>query len=345
MATTKTAVVPADDPREAALLQAIGFDKLSAPQRELALAIARKYDLDPMLKHLVMIDGRPYLTRDGLLHVAHSSGQFDGIEASDPVLDGEGFWRSTATVYRKDMSRPFAYPGRYPSKGRNAQYGPEMAIKVAEVMALRRAFDVAAPTVEETWDGAEDIPAVAVERPKSLADRVATAAAAVSDAPPPEQLTEQPAPAAPEPEPAPAEPEPPAAPEPPADGSFAYPADGPTLAEFTELVRGVDKEHLVATARRMFPAATKFAELTPGDLQSILDELASEDEPEQEPPAEPEPTPAKPTKAKAEPKVAGKPTLCGSRSPLSDSTCTLDAGHPSRTHRAGVRESWEEPAA
>ena len=89
-------------------------------------------------------------------------GQFDGLEVTEPVLDGD-YWRATATVYRKDMSRPFVYPGRYPVKGRNKDYGPEMAIKVAEVMALRRAFDVSAPIVEERWD--RDMPEAPVQPP------------------------------------------------------------------------------------------------------------------------------------------------------------------------------------
>jgi len=99
-------IVPATDPRTLALLKAVGFDKLQPEQRELALAIAAKYELDTMLKHLVMIEGRPYITRDGLLHVAHRSGQLDGIETTEPEIR-DGFWRASCSVYRKDMTRPF----------------------------------------------------------------------------------------------------------------------------------------------------------------------------------------------------------------------------------------------
>ncbi len=158
------------DPRELALLKAVGLDRLAPEQRALALNIAQRYDLDLLLKHLVMIEGRPYITRDGLLHVAHRSGQLDGIETTDPVIVDE-FWRSTCSVYRKDMSRPFTYTGRYPTKGGNQKFAPEMATKVGEVMALRRAFDVAAPTLEERWD--IEVPAEA-DKPKAatLAERV-----------------------------------------------------------------------------------------------------------------------------------------------------------------------------
>lgn len=134
-----------------ALLKAVGLDRVPAEQRTLALHIAERYELDLMLKHLVMVEGRPYITRDGLLHVAHRSGVFDGIEVSKPVL-GETHWEASATVYRKDMTRGFTYWGRYPKSGGNQRYAPEMATKTAECMALRRAFDVSAPVVEERWD-------------------------------------------------------------------------------------------------------------------------------------------------------------------------------------------------
>jgi len=167
--TVSTEQDDSDRRRRLAILKAVGLDRVPPEQRDLALAIAKRYDLDLMLKHLVLVDGRPYITRDALLHIAHRSGQFDGLEVSEPVLDGD-YWRSTATVYRKDMSKPFVYPGRYPVKGGNARFAPEMAIKVAEVMALRRAFDVSAPIVEERWD--RDLPEPPVA-PQSLAERVA----------------------------------------------------------------------------------------------------------------------------------------------------------------------------
>jgi hypothetical protein len=179
--TSAVATVPAvTDPRELALLKAVGLDRLAPEQRELALNIAGRYDLDLMLKHLVMIEGRPYITRDGLLHIAHRSGVFDGIEVTDPVVVDE-YWRCTASVYRKDFGRPVTYPGRYPTKGGNQKFAPEMAIKVAESMALRRAFNVAAPTQDERWDvpEADAVPIQQAPKP-SLVERVAAKAAEVA---------------------------------------------------------------------------------------------------------------------------------------------------------------------
>ena len=167
--------------RELALLRAVGLDKADPAQRELALAIADRYGLDLMLKHIVLIEGRPFITRDGLLHIAHRSGQLDGITTTEPAVS-DGFWRCTASVYRKDMSHPFTYAGRYPERGGNAKFAPEMALKVAESMALRRAFDIAAPSADERWDA--DAPSVTAAPVQTLAEVARSRAVAVQDAPP-----------------------------------------------------------------------------------------------------------------------------------------------------------------
>jgi hypothetical protein len=166
--------------REIALLKAIGLDRVAPEQRELALAIADRYELDLMLKHLVLIDGKPFITRDGLLYIAHRSGHFDGIEVTAPVKDDK-YWRATCTVWRDDKSRPFVYPGRFPVGAKNDE---EMAIKVAESMSLRRAFNVSAPTVDERW-ASDDAEVPEHEAPKaSTLSELARARAAAVQAPP-----------------------------------------------------------------------------------------------------------------------------------------------------------------
>lgn len=359
------------DPRAVALLQALGFDKLSPGQRELALSIANRYDLDPMLKHLVMIEGRVYITRDGLLHVAHRSGDFDGIEVDAPENDGK-YWRARARVYRKSFSRPFVYPGRYPVQGRNAQYAEEMAIKVAEVMTLRRAFDVSAPVMEERWDGEEPTGDQVVE-PATLAERIAIQASAVTSTSNAPSLTVVGVDAAGELEPvvedevvaddAPEDvqeaPEPPQNdPEPEADATASEPEPTPLAApereraglsytEFMELAKAYDRDFVRATAKAMFPGQSKFADLSQEDRQRLIDELAVRSELE-DPPSASDPV--------VDPLFDGAPTrrdatgqtveLCGAVSPFdAASTCTLDAGHPvpvanGINHRAGVREAW-----
>lgn len=152
-----------------AVLKTLGLNPRD-PNTQALLLICQRYGLDPLLKHIVLIQGRPYVTRDGYLHIAHSSGKFDGIEIVD---EGESatHWWAKAAVWRKDMQRPFAYRGRYPKRGGNSAYGPEMAVKCAEVMALRRAFCVTGvAAVDERWDDLDGriSPAVA----STLAERL-----------------------------------------------------------------------------------------------------------------------------------------------------------------------------
>lgn len=132
------------------LIRYLGLNP-SKPEDRAAVAVCRHYGFDPLLKHVVVIPrSGVYITRDGLLNVAHRSGQLDGIVVDqDPVLDGDE-WVAKVSVYRKDMSHPFTFPGRYPVSGSNKQYAPEMALKAAEAHALRRAFDVGGlPTLDE----------------------------------------------------------------------------------------------------------------------------------------------------------------------------------------------------
>ena len=143
-----------------AILQAVGIDP-GSPQSQAALLVCDKYDLDPLLKHVVVIPGGKgiYITRDGLLHVAHRSGQLDGMEITETGETDTHLW-AICSVWRKDMGRPFTYRGRYPKNGKNKEYQEEMAIKCAEAMALRRAFQVTGIAAkDEAWStDDEDIP-------------------------------------------------------------------------------------------------------------------------------------------------------------------------------------------
>lgn len=143
-----------------AVLKAVGLN-VRDPNAQALLLTCQRYGLDPILKHIVLIQQRPYVTRDGLLHVAHRAGTLDGIVVEDQG-ETQTHWTARVAVYRKDMRHPFTYVGRYPKDGGQKKYGPEMAVKCAEVMALRRAFDVGLCAHEELWDR-EDVAEDAIE--------------------------------------------------------------------------------------------------------------------------------------------------------------------------------------
>ena len=159
----KSAGMPTVIDREA-ILNILHLNPREANVQALIL-VCEKYGLDPILKHALLVEGRLYVTRDGLLHVAHTSGHLDGIEVIEQSQTNTHHVAKVA-VYRNDMTHPFTFVGRYPimrTKWEGPQnnrrqveevhpYGPEMAVKCAEVMGLRRAFDVALAAREELWD-------------------------------------------------------------------------------------------------------------------------------------------------------------------------------------------------
>jgi hypothetical protein len=144
--------VGAFDPTNEKILAYLGLNP-DDPRSQAVVAVAQRYDLDPLLKHVIVIPkGGVYITRDGLLHVAHRSGQLDGIVVEqEPTLSEDGKeWVSRVSVYRKDMGHPFTFPGRYSVNGGNRDYAQEMSLKAAEAHALRRAFDVTGlPAIDE----------------------------------------------------------------------------------------------------------------------------------------------------------------------------------------------------
>src|SRR3989337_3846943 len=121
-----------------------------------------------------------------------------------------------------------------------------MCSKVAEVMTLRRAFDVAAPVIEERWDLEEP---EAQPEPVPLQDRIAAKAALLeerTDDTPAQESAAQTSETAPQAEGAPV-----AVTEESQSRGITTPtetpapdgeeAPGPTLAEFGALIRDVDQ--------------------------------------------------------------------------------------------------------
>ena len=149
----ETRYTPEQRAELARLLKTLIMRDATDEQVELVLRICERYGFDPLLRHVVIIAGQLYVTRDGLLHSAHASGQLDGIEV-EAERDADGKWIATARVYRKDMSRPFVYSAHQAEhevpQSKAWQKAPRaMTIKCAEVMALRRAFAVALAGAEE----------------------------------------------------------------------------------------------------------------------------------------------------------------------------------------------------
>jgi phage recombination protein Bet len=176
---------------------------------QLFLHVCQRYNLDPFLKEAWCIkrnQNSPALimtARDGYLKIANENPAFNGLQ-SDVVREGDTFGRKAdgsyehtygrerkgilgayALVYRKDRSIPayfFAPFSEY--KGNSpiwSTYPTAMIIKVAESMALKRAFSISGLVTQEEIDKeahTEDVPheevpapAITVTGPKKASDK------------------------------------------------------------------------------------------------------------------------------------------------------------------------------
>lgn len=131
---------------QAEILQALGFNPRDPKAVALAL-VAERYQLDILLRHCFLIQGQVYVSHSGLLHLAHQSGQLDGIQVE--VEERQDRWVATASIYRKDMRVPFTYTDECLKNETKIADKRKRAITRAERNALRRAFDVAVDVYEE----------------------------------------------------------------------------------------------------------------------------------------------------------------------------------------------------
>ena len=150
------------------------------------LHLSQTYGLDPFAKEIWFIKagGQPVIMtgRDGYLKIANNRKEYEGI-VSDVVYEGDSFQRTVdgvshtysaskrggilgayALVYRQGIRFP-AYvfaPFRDYNKGNNIwkQYPHAMILKVAESMALKRAFSLSGLVTREEWDAGECNPQV-----------------------------------------------------------------------------------------------------------------------------------------------------------------------------------------
>lgn len=170
---TNTPEMGAFDQRDERIVNYLGLNPTNPAHRAM-VAVCSHYGFDPVLKHVIVIPNKGvYVTRDGLLHLAHRSGQLDGIVVDqEPTLDTDrNEWVAKVSVYRKDMAHPFTFPGRYPTNGDNKKYAQEMALKAAEAHALRRAFDVTGlPSLDEKRPDDEPSPLAAALNAEQVAE-------------------------------------------------------------------------------------------------------------------------------------------------------------------------------
>lgn len=155
---------------------------------KMLLYLSKEYNLDPLKKEIYLIkySGRSSIltSRDGYLKIANEHPEFNGLE-SDVVYHGDKLSKredgsllieygpehlafdkpkltgAFCSVFRKDRTKAttvFVSIRDYYKKGAPIweQYTNAMILKVAEAMALKRAFSISGLVTREEISGAED---------------------------------------------------------------------------------------------------------------------------------------------------------------------------------------------
>lgn len=131
-------------------LRYLGLDPAAIPTRAL-VAVSQRYRLDPLVGEVQLIQTkngpRVYISRDGMVALAHRTGELDGIVVDEERRNSrDDGWTCYVSVYRKGCRYPFRYGAQCKDTEDQAKRGngPEMALARAERRALKRAFAVGA---------------------------------------------------------------------------------------------------------------------------------------------------------------------------------------------------------
>jgi len=129
---------------QAAVLRELGLDPRH-PKVQALLLVCGRYQLDPILSEACLINGRVFVTKAGLRHIAERSGDLDGIEVD--IVEEKDRYVATAKVWRRSMTHPFTYQDEC-LKGEKVQSARKRAHTRAVRNALREAFAVDAPVYD-----------------------------------------------------------------------------------------------------------------------------------------------------------------------------------------------------
>jgi phage recombination protein Bet len=208
--TQETALAPVTmTPDQVQLIKNTVAKGATNDELQLFLHLSQSYGLDPFAKEIWCIKygnsaATIFTSRDGYLKIANGHPAFDGI-VSDVVRQGDRFQvkpgsvehsygdkrgqieGAYALVFRKDRQYPvyvFAPFAEYnaPSNGTWKKYPSAMILKVAEAMALKRAFSISGLVTREELDASDE--------PRTAPVANANARALPAPAPDPERAVE-----------------------------------------------------------------------------------------------------------------------------------------------------------
>lgn len=141
--------------------------------------VAKKYDLDPILKQIYAFPDKrggviPIVSIDGWLHLAQSHDQFDGMTFNDQRDDKGQIFAITCTIHRKDRSHPIEVTEYLSECKRDTEVWKRWPARMlrhrATIQSIRYAFGYSAIYDEEEAERilvAQNAPvATVVEPPK-----------------------------------------------------------------------------------------------------------------------------------------------------------------------------------
>jgi len=151
---------------------------LTVADKKLLAQVAITYGFDPLMGEVSIYQGRPYVSIDGRYRKAQETGNLDGVESRPAtkqeredwqIPDGDYFFRGE--VFVKGANHPFVAWGRVHhaetvgGKGfKPVEKNPQrMAEKRAEAQALRKAFHIPLPSIEDIGSPDYDVDSIAVE--------------------------------------------------------------------------------------------------------------------------------------------------------------------------------------
>jgi hypothetical protein len=125
------------------------------PAAQALILVCQRYDLDPLLQHIEILDGKVYVKYAGYLHIANSSSHYQGAECVREWDDETYYW-ATVRVHRDDRMFYAERTGKSrkikPKRGGGTYVDDEADAKAfaqAHRRALRLAFNVDHPEPAE----------------------------------------------------------------------------------------------------------------------------------------------------------------------------------------------------
>lgn len=134
------------------------------PAAQALILVCKRYELDPLLGHVSLYDGKPYVHFAGYLHIANAHPEFAGVECVKE-WDDDTYCYATVRVHRADRDFPSERTGKSRKQKRKkdgSTYTDDDADAKAFAQACRRAlrmsFNVDHPDPAED-EGAGPTPA------------------------------------------------------------------------------------------------------------------------------------------------------------------------------------------